>query len=264
MRFTRILAILALATAAFGQMRDNQEKQLKCDSGYNSQPRHCEIREQSTAAVGLLDLDAGANGGATVKGWSRNEVLVRTKVEGWADTDSQAQTITGQVFIDASGGHVRSRGPQTANNTGWSTSFEIFVPQNTTVTVKAVNGGISVMDVRGSLKFETTNGGVHLSRLAGEISGSTVNGSVNIEFTGASWEGNHVSVTTQNGGVNLSVPANYSAHFQTETQNGGLRSDFPLNVQEDRQSRTHDFTTGGGGAVIHVKTTNGGVALKRS
>jgi hypothetical protein len=263
MRFFKILACLALSTLIYGQMRDNQEKQLKCDSGYNSRPRHCEIREQSAPAVGILDLDAGPNGGATVKGWSRNDVLVRARVEGWGDTDSEAQAMTSQVIVDASGGQVQARGPQSANHSGWSVSFEIFVPQATSVTAKTRNGGISVSDVRGNLKFEATNGGIHLSRLAGEVTGSTVNGGVNIELMGTTWEGNQIQVTTRNGGVTLSVPENYSAHFQTETQSGSLRSDFPLNIREDRQSRSHDFVTGGGGPVIHVTTTNGGVMLKR-
>jgi DUF4097 and DUF4098 domain-containing protein YvlB len=168
------------------------------------------------------------------------------------------------VLIDASGGHVQARGPQALNHAGWSVSFEIFVPQATSVTVKTRNGGINVSDVRGSLKFEATNGGINLHRLAGDINGSTVNGGVNIELTGAAWEGNQIQVTTKNGGVTFALPENYSAHFQTETQNGDLRSEFPLNIREERKSRTHDFITGGGGAIIHVKTQNGGVTLKRT
>jgi DUF4097 and DUF4098 domain-containing protein YvlB len=269
MTFLRIVASLTLATAVFGQtqsnqMRDNQEKQLKCDNGYDSRARHCDIREQSAAALGLLDVDAGRNGGATVKGWSRSDVLVRTRVEGWGDTESEAQSMASQVSIDTSGGHVRAQGPQSVNHAGWSVSFEIFVPQATSLTVKTGNGGITVSDIRGNLKFEATNGGIQLKRLAGEVNGSTVNGGVNVELMGATWEGNQVQISTRNGGVTLSVPENYSAHFQTETQNGSLRSEFPLNIQEDRQSRSHDFTTGGGGPVIHVKTTNGGVTLKRT
>src|SRR5215475_11435965 len=116
MRFLRLIASLTFATAIFGQMHDNQEKQLKCDNGYDSRPRHCDIREQSAAPVGLLDLDAGPNGGATVKGWSRSEVLVRTRVEAWGDTESDAQSMASQVFVDASGGHVQARGPQSVNH----------------------------------------------------------------------------------------------------------------------------------------------------
>ena len=215
------------------------------------------------AAMGLLNVDAGQNGGATIKGWSRDEVLVRARVESWGTSDSDARGMASQVYIDTSGGHVQTRGPESANNAGWSVSFEIFVPQATNLTVKTVNGGIAISDIRGNLRFEATNGGIHLARLAGEVTGSTVNGGVNIEMSGTTWDGNQVAVTTRNGGVNISLPANYSAHFQTETVNGSLHSDFPLNLQGEPRSHNHDFSMGGGGPLIHVTTTNGGVKLKQ-
>jgi hypothetical protein len=245
-------------------MRDNQDKEMTCDQGGSgSQARSCEIREQSTAAMGVLNVDAGSNGGAVVKGWSRNEILVRARVEGWGASDADARVMASQVYVDTSGGHVQAHGPASANNAGWSVSYEIFVPQATSLTVKAVNGGISVSDIRGSLRFDTTNGGINLKRLAGDVTGSTVNGGVNLELTGTTWEGSQVQVTAQNGGVNISVPASYSAHFQTETRNGALRSEFPLNVTGDLKSGNHDFSIGAGGPLIHVTTTNGGVNLKK-
>src|ERR1700722_9381247 len=226
MKVLKVLASLALATAAFGQMRDNQTKEMTCDTrGSGSQARSCEIREQSVAAIGVLNVDAGQNGGATVKGWSRNEVLVRTRVEGWAGTDADARAMGSQVYVDTSGGHVQAHGPASANHSGWSVSFEIFVPQATSLKLKAVNGGISVSDIRGSLRFDATNGGINLKRLAGDVTGSTVNGGVNLELTGTTWEGGQVQVTTRNGGVNISVPETYSAHFHAETSNGAVRSE---------------------------------------
>jgi DUF4097 and DUF4098 domain-containing protein YvlB len=264
MKALKVLASLALATAAFGQMRDNQAKEMTCDNGGSrNQARYCEIREQSTAAMGLLNVDAGRNGGATVKGWSRNEILVRARVEGWADSDADARTMASQVFVNTSGGHVQAQGPESVKNTGWSVTFEIFVPQATSLTLKTVNGGISVSDVRGSLRFEATNGGITLRRLAGDVTGSTVNGGVNLELTGTTWEGGQVQLTTRNGGVNVSVPENYSAHFQTEMVNGAFRSEIPVNIPVDARSGNHDFSIGAGGPLIHVTTTNGAVKLKK-
>jgi hypothetical protein len=257
----KVLASLALAATAFGQMRDNQDKAMTCEQGGSgSQARYCEVREQSVAAVGLLNVDAGRNGGATVKGWSRNDILVRARVEGWGDSDADARTTGSQVYVDASGGHVQARGPESGR---WSVSFEIFVPQATSLTVKTFNGGISVSDVRGSLRFEANNGGISLRRLAGDVTGSTVNGGVSLELSGTTWDGSQVQVTTRNGGVSLSVPANYSAHFQTETVNGSVRSEFPFSATGDLRSRKRDFSTGAGGPLIRLTTTNGGVSLKK-
>jgi DUF4097 and DUF4098 domain-containing protein YvlB len=264
MKVLTVLASLALASTSFGQMRDNQDKQMTCDnSGHGSSARYCEVREQTTAAVGLLSVDPGENGGATVKGWSRNDVLVRSRVEGWGASDADARTTTTQVSVNTSGGHVQAQGPRSSNNAGWSVSFEIFVPQATSLTLKTVNGGITVSDIRGSLRFEATNGGVNLTRLAGDVAGSTVNGGINLELAGTTWDGSQVQVTTENGGVNVSVPASYSAHFRTETVNGDLRSEFPLTLRGDLRSGTQDFSIGAGGPLIHVTTTNGGVRLKK-
>ena len=260
----KVLAILALATAAFGQMRDNRDKEMTCEkSGSDRQARSCEIREQSVAAVGVLTVDAGRNGGASVKGWSGNEILVRSRVEGWADSEADARSIGNQVQVDTSGGQVQAHGPESANNSGWSVSFEIFVPQATSLTLKTVNGGINVSDVRGSLRFDAVNGGINLKRLAGDVVGSTVNGGVNLELAGRTWDGSQVQVTTRNGGVNITVPETYSAHFHTETRNGGLRSDFPVSASGDVRSGSRDFSIGAGGPLIQVTTTNGGVSLKK-
>jgi DUF4097 and DUF4098 domain-containing protein YvlB len=176
----------------------------------------------------------------------------------------EAKTIAGQVLIDASGGRVQARGPELNKNAGWAASYEIFVPQSTNISVTTLNGGIGVSDVRGNLRFKATNGGINLKRLAGEVEGSTVNGGVRIELAGATWQGNRIDVKTLNGGVNITVPENFSAHFQTETENGSLKSDFPLTMGGDLKSRNHDFTIGAGGPVIHVTTTNGGVKLSRT
>ena len=268
MKALTVLATLALAATPFsqmyGQMRDNQDKQMTCDSGGSgNRARHCEIREQTTGAMGILSVDPGQNGGATVRGWSRNEVLVRSRIDAWADNDTDARTAAAQVYVNTSGGHVQAQGPRSSGDTGWSVSFEIFVPQSTNLTLKTVNGGITVSDIRGSLRFEATNGGVNLARLAGDVDGSTVNGGISLELAGTTWDGSQVQVTTRNGGINVSVPANYSARFQTETVNGSLRSEFPLTLSGDLRSGSQAFSIGAGGPLIHVATTNGAVRLKK-
>ncbi|HTS26841.1 MAG TPA: hypothetical protein VMH81_13275 [Bryobacteraceae bacterium] len=254
------------------QMQDNTEKQMSCQNGgYDGErARHCEMREQSVASIGHLTLDASPNGGITVKGWLRGDTLVRARIEGSAETAAAAATLVSQVSIDTSGGLVRAMGPQSANNSYWSVSYEIFVPQNTDLDLKSHNGGLNVSDVRGQLHFGVTNGGVHLKRVAGDVSGSTVNGGVQVELAGPSFDGRQLEVSTHNGGVTIAMPSNYSAHFQAETNMGGIQSDFPLAVpmadggNGNMRPRKLDSNIGGGGALIHVSTVNGQVRLKKS
>jgi len=258
------LMMVGLAASAFAQMQDNRDKKMACNNNNgNDRPRSCSITEQTFASPGRLNIDAGQNGGATVKGWLRNDVLVRAKVEAWADTESEASLLAGQVHVNTSGGQINATGPSSPDHSGWSVSYEIFAPQTTDVNMKTHNGGITISDVRGRLEFSATNGGVHLARIAGDVSGSTVNGGLHIELVGNSWDGRQLDATTQNGGVTIMMPQSYSAHIQTATVNGGIQSDFPVQVSGNIKPRNLDFNVGGGGALIHVTTTNGGVHLKR-
>ena len=262
------IGAFAVGGPSLAQLRDNSEKQMTCQSGgYDSDGvRHCEMREQTVPAIGRLSVDASRNGGVTVKGWLRNEVLVRARVEASADNEGAAANLARRVSVDSSGGQVRATGPESIddNNSWWSVSYEIFVPQNTDLTTTARNGGITISDVRGQIRFAGRNGGVHLKRLAGDVSGSTVNGGVQVELTGTIWDGRQLEVTTRNGGVNVTMPSSYSARIQAETERGGFQSDFPVTVEGNVRPRRLDFNVGAGGPLIHVTTTNGRVSFTRA
>lgn len=260
---------VAVSSSLFAQLQDNSEKQMTCENGgYDSERvRHCEIREQSVPGAGRLTMDVGQNGGATVKGWLRSDMLVRARIETAADTQSAATAMASQVLIDSSGGQVRAMGPaDSANNAWWSVSYEIFVPQATDLNLKGNNGGLTVADVRGQIHFDVNNGGVHLKRVAGDVSGATVNGGIQVELAGAAWDGRQLEVTTHNGGVTVVMPPNYSAHLLAETGLGGIQSDFPVTIpgNGNARSRRLDFSVGAGGPLIHITTGNGGIKLKRT
>ncbi len=259
------LAASICGTPLFAQLRDNTEKQLTCANGNsdNDRARHCEIREQTPPSAGSLNIDASRNGGVSVKGWLRGDTLVRARVEASGDTEAEAAGIASRVMIDSSGGQVKTSGPDSGENSGWTVSYEIFVPQTTDLTVKAHNGGISISDVHGQIHFDGHNGGVHLARVAGDVSGATVNGGIQVELAGTMWEGRQMEVSTKNGGVTITMPSSYSAHIQAETGNGRVQSDFPLPLEASTRPKRLDLNLGNSGPLIHVTTVNGGVRLKR-
>jgi hypothetical protein len=250
------------------QLQDNNQKTLTCGNGsYDSdRVRHCEVREQSLASIGRLNIDAGPNGGATVKGWLRGDVLVRARVEASAENEGTAANLASRVMVDSSGGQVRATGPERSENSSWSVSYEIFVPQVTDVTLKTNNGGLTISDVRGQLHFDAVNGGVHLKRVAGDVSGATVNGGIDVELTGTVADWRQMELTTHNGGVTVAMPSHYSARVQAETGMGRISSDFPLppSVDGNPRGRKMDFNIGAGGPPIHITTGNGGIRLKRT
>lgn len=260
---------LGLLAAASGlAWAQGDEKGLSCNQReWNGDQRSfCVMREQAIpAAGGGLSVDGRTNGGVSVRGWDRAQILVRAQVQTWAKTDEEARGLADQVNVLINGNSISSNGPtnQGRDRKGWAVSFEVFVPRAYDLSLKAHNGGISVHDVQGRIEFETTNGGVSLARLAGNVRGTTTNGGINLTLDGSQWNGEGVDVRTTNGGVKVIMPANYSAHLESGTVNGGINFDFPVTVQGkiDRELNTD---IGSGGAPIRVRTTNGGVSIKRS
>ena len=257
--------LLLLAVGLSAQMRDNHDKKLNCENNHNNsdRARSCKMSEQSLPALGRMSIDAGHNGGVSVKGWSQGQTLVRARVEAWAETESEASLLAGQIHLETSGGMIRATGPETRDRSGWAVSWEVFAPHQTSLTLNAHNGGIHVTDIRGSLQAKTHNGGVHLSRVAGDVTGTSHNGGIHVEM--ASNESGQLKFDTHNGGIHLALPSSFSARVHAETNNGGINSDFPLPEmrREERRPRNIDFNIGGGGPSINLKTNNGGVHIKK-
>jgi hypothetical protein len=255
------MMVLALLSApAVGQttnLEDNTCDEISSDRAY-----HCEIREETLAGGNPLRVDASPNGGIRVRGWDRNEVAIRARVVAYADSEANARRLASQVRVETAGGEITARGPDRGEDISFTVSYELSVPQNANLTLKTVNGGISVRDLHGTVNFDAVNGGVRLANVGGEVRGETNNGGLTIDLSGDRWDGAGLDVETQNGGVRLNLPANYSAELETGTTNGRLNVDFPITVQGLVGKRLHT-TLGGGGPKIRAVTYNGGVSIKR-
>jgi DUF4097 and DUF4098 domain-containing protein YvlB len=224
----------------------------------------CEMREQTLApSGGTIAVDGRQNGGVNVKGWDKNEVLVRARVQASAPTEAEAGQLAQQIRIETGGSKIFASGPDNRRDYHWNVSYEVFVPRRADLSVETHNGGISIADVNGKIDFTALNGGVTLKRIGGMVRGSTTNGGLHIELAGDRWDGDSLDVSTTNGGVTMSVPENYSAHLQTGTVNGGIHVDFPVTVQgQITKALTVDL--GAGGPMVKAFTTNGGVHVKRA
>jgi len=267
-----ICVVSTVSSAALAQSGfvDNSERTLRCDEESNrdfGRFQSCEVREQSLASSASLHIDAGPNGGISVKGWSQPGVLVRSKVAAWSDSPSDAQALRSAVQVHAASGEVTAYGPKTEDDRGWSVSYEVFVPHATNLDLQTTNGGLHVTDVEGTMNLHAVNGGLHLTRLRGAVTAATVNGGVHVDLMDDHWEGSGLEASSTNGGVHVNVPQPYSARFEGSTVNGSIRSDFaelPL-TREREHSRPQSVSgaLGGGGAFIHASTINGGLVFAR-
>lgn len=242
------------------------ERALSCDQNWGGRDdgkRHCEMKEQTISATGgLIKVDGKRNGGVSVKGWDRNEILVRAQITAQAPTEDEARALVNEVRVLTGGANIYADGPETRDRRWWAVSFEVFVPRQSDLSLKAHNGGISIDAVRGAMDLDTMNGGVSLRDVNGKVKGRTTNGGLSVRLSGNRWEGEGLDVETKNGGVNLMIPENYSAHLETGTVNGGVNLSFPVTVQ-GKIEKNVSTDLGSGGATIRLMTTNGGVSVKK-
>ena len=250
--------VFTLAPAAAAQ--DDEDWCRQWDNG--DRGWYCEIQENTLSNRDVIAVDGRANGGITVEGWDRNEILVRAKIVARARSDADARALAEEVDVITSGRTVRAEGPNTRRRESWSVSYQIFAPRNSNLDLRTTNGGIAIEGIAGDVEFNATNGGIRLTDLAGDIRGSTTNGGLSIWLSGSEWEGNGMDVRSTNGGVTIHVPEGYSARLETGTRNGHMDVDFPVTVQ-GRIGRELSVELGRGGRTIRAVTTNGGVRVRR-
>ena len=262
-RVVFIAAMLSLMSA-LALAQGDKHRSLTCrDNWYSDRLMgHCEIKEQTVPAGGTITVDARKNGGISVKGWDRNEILVRARIQAAAASQNEADELAKQIKIETAGGKISADGPANRKDYHWDVSYEIVAPRRSDLSLETYNGGISITDVSGRIEFTGHNGGVVLRRVGGNVRGGTTNGGLVVELDGARWDGEELDVKTTNGGIVMSLPEDYSAHLETRTVNGHLSIEFPVTVQ-GRITRELAVNLGAGGPTVRATTRNGGVRIER-
>ena len=92
LRYAFVVLAIAGCMASAVSAQKKTEGSMKCSDSRNDDRLygHCEIKEQTLPAGGAITVDGKQNGGVAVKGWDRNEILVRSKIESRAPTQSEA------------------------------------------------------------------------------------------------------------------------------------------------------------------------------
>jgi hypothetical protein len=259
-RFLVLTALSAVASHAAEPRAAEDAKWCREDGDGREGARHCEVRETTLAAAGVIAVDARPNGGIEVRGWDRNEVRLRVKIVATSAAEQDARALVRQVEVHTTG-TVQVSGPERRRGQSWYASFRLDVPRAQALRLQADNGGLHVSDLEGELELHTVNGGLHLDRVGGRVQGETVNGGIHLELTGSGWQGEGLELRTTNGGLHVGLPANYNARLEASTVNGGVHSD--LESTRPARSRGGRIATdlGRGGQLIRLETTNGGMHI---
>lgn len=258
------MALLLTAGSGFPAMAGDGDW---CNQGWNNEDHYCEVQVfEFDAPGGKLDIEPSSNGGVRVEGWNEDYVQVHTRISVYGMSQSDAKELAQRIKTELINGRLRVDGPDSGSNWNskknhYSASFRVMIPERSDISVSTTNGGITLENLDGEIRFEATNGGVTLEDLAGDVKGRTTNGGMTVKLSGSSWDGESMDVGTTNGGLTVYVPKGYNADFVTGTRWGRFDSDLELTMTKTKG--LIETTLGSGGPMVKATTKNGSVRIRQ-
>src|SRR5882762_2167570 len=192
----------------------------------------------SLRSGGSFELQ-NVNGPVEVQGWDRVTIDVSAKAGSVSVTTHYPQDEGVEVAVE----------------------YLVRVPRGARVEhVGTINGTVSVVGVDSIDDLHTVNGNIEVYDGGGNVHAHTTNGNIHLElahFVGATG----ASAETTNGSLLVALPADAQADIETRCLNGNFQSEVPLAIQSNLKPREMHGKLGKGGALIKLRTINGGIRI---
>jgi len=220
-------------------------------------------RTYALAPGGELEI-VNTNGKIDVEGADVEQIEVRAERVAKAATDAAARDLLPKVTIneDVKPDHVRletGRIDGIKLGISYEVSYSVRAPRNAVIRVTNTNGTVTTSGMTGQVFARTTNGGVKALAMSGEFSARATNGAVEVELETLTAK---VSLQTTNGGVSLVLPDDAKADLSASCTNGGISvSGLKMETTESTRRRV-EGKLNGGGTLIDLRTTNGGIRVR--
>jgi DUF4097 and DUF4098 domain-containing protein YvlB len=194
---------------------------------------------------------------------NRVEVVAEKKGRGMSEEAAKEAADRIEIKETVSGSSIRieTKMPQMNGLFRGSAevSYAVRVPSDAEVKFTTVNGGIELSRLKGRIDAETTNGGITARDVGGAIGATTTNGGIDVELAQVAKGG--VKLGCVNGGIKLRLPSESAATISATVTNGGIDADG-LKLETTESSRRNlEARLNGGGPMIKIDGTNGGIKI---
>jgi len=220
------------------------------------------------AANGTVSLKNFA-GAIRITTWERNEI----KIDAVKSAYQKERLAEADINIDHNLDVIRITTKYANENLSWSdderrynnpakVSYTLTVPRNVRLDkIDLLNGVAEIDGVIGGIKASSVNAGFTLRSIGGSVDISTVNGRLEVILAPRN-EASSVSLSSVNGQVILTAPADANVQFKASTMNGEIKNDFGLKVNHTVGSYLTGIL-GRGSARIDLSNVNGGITVRR-
>ena len=170
------------------------------------------------------------------------------------------EDVRGKVVADTSGGAIRVRevwGDVRADTSGGSISISKI---DGNVVADTSGGSISMDDVSGDIVADTSGGGISIEEAGGSVRADTSGGPVTVAFSPGNSSGG--SLSSSGGRVTARIDPSVGLDIDASTSGGSVRSDIPVTIRGSVSKSSLRGKLNGGGAVLKLRSSGGGIRIE--
>jgi hypothetical protein len=214
--------------------------------------------------VGIHSL----NGSITVRAHAGKDVIVDT------GESRESRDRSGMRRIDLPRGITIDQDGDAIKIDCGNSGLTVTVPVETSLTLKALNGPISVEGVQGEIDVDSHQGRIQLTNVSGTVVAHTLNGAIQVSMDRVAQD-KPLYFSTLNGSIDVALPGDLKARVKFDTLNGSVYSDFDITLAPGARigmgssgGRLHtgrglEGSINGGGVSITFYTLNGTIHLRK-
>ena len=203
-----------------------------------------------------FDLDIVTSGGSVEVENVNGEIRLKT-----SGGSLRLDELTGDIQARTSGGSVTAKnitGDAYLKTSGGSIKVMDCVGS---IQCKTSGGSITAEGMSGDLEAHTSGGGIRLIDISGQVNASTSGGSIKAELVGQ--PSGPVYLKTSGGSVTLYMDEDVKVDIDARTSGGRGRVDFPVKVRGKISRSRLRGELNGGGPLLTLRSSGGGIKLVR-
>jgi hypothetical protein len=213
-----------------------------------------------TLRVTLMD------GGVEIRGYDGKEIVLDSS--GSSSRRDRREERNGLHRIDIANGYSVSQDGNVVTIRGsgdGSPHLSLQVPFKTNLEIKCTNcSETQITAIAGDIDVNLTNGGIRLANVTGAVLAHSLNSHIIASFDRSPQK--PVSLSTMNGGLDVTVPPDTKADLNLKTSNGKIYSDFDVRLAGGtlmQPGKGLNGTINGGGIEMRLNSFNGSIYLRR-
>ena len=232
-----------------------------------------------------LTIRSERNGGIEMTTWDKPEFSIKLCKQVASDSDDEGRRILDETKLTVEGSTVSVSSPGRGHgNYNLGTTLIVQAPKDATVDLSVRNGGIAIHSFSGTAAAHAQNGGISLHQSTGKLTLKAQNGGVNIQKCSGDitavvengglivglpdrWEGKGLDANTRNGGLTISLPANFNSGLEvTGSEHVAIecRGAACDNGQRTWENGQRMFRLGSSPAQVRATSANGRILIQEA